>query len=91
MSHQNCKKCHSPNFVKSGHTRGHKRYKCKERGCQFTSAPCIEMLEVNAIQISMDGKRRCMDNIYAERLWRSLKYGVSREGWFVQRELVLPG
>jgi len=37
MSPQNCKKCHSPNYVKSGHTRGHQRYKCKECGCQFTA------------------------------------------------------
>ncbi|MDX8382075.1 MAG: integrase core domain-containing protein, partial [Ghiorsea sp.] len=28
----------------------------------------------NSIQISMDGKGRCMDNIFIERLWRSLKY-----------------
>lgn len=32
------------------------------------------MLETRGVQISMDGKGRCMDNIYAERLWRSLKY-----------------
>ena len=45
-----------------------------DQGCQFTSAVWIEMLEAHGIQISMDGKGRCMDNIYAERLWRSLKY-----------------
>lgn len=45
-----------------------------DQGCQFTSASWIEMLETHGIQISMDGKGRCMDNIYAERLWRSLKY-----------------
>ena len=32
------------------------------------------MLEHSAITISMDGKGRCMDNIFVERLWRSLKY-----------------
>ena len=36
MSNQPCKKCQSTNYVKSGHTRGHQRYKCKECGCQFT-------------------------------------------------------
>ncbi len=45
-----------------------------DQGCQFTSAAWIEMLEAHGIQVSMDGKGRCMDNIYAERLWRSLKY-----------------
>ena len=32
------------------------------------------MLKAHAIKISMDGKGRCMDNIFVERLWRSLKY-----------------
>lgn len=45
-----------------------------DQGCQFTSASWIEMLEAHGVQISMDDKGRCMDNIYAERLWRSLKY-----------------
>jgi len=31
-----CKKCHSERYVKSGHTRDHQRYKCKDCGCQFT-------------------------------------------------------
>jgi putative transposase len=32
------------------------------------------VLKAHAIKISMDGKGRCMDNIFIERLWRSLKY-----------------
>ena len=36
MSQLCCKKCQSENFVKSGHTRGFQRYKCKDCGCQFT-------------------------------------------------------
>ncbi len=32
-----CKKCASQYFVKSGHIRGHQRYKCKECSCQFTA------------------------------------------------------
>ena len=31
-----CKKCQSERYVKSGHTRDHQRYKCKDCGCQFT-------------------------------------------------------
>ena len=34
-----CKKCQSKQYVKSGHTRGFQRYKCKECGCQFTPTP----------------------------------------------------
>jgi putative transposase len=45
-----------------------------DQGCQFTSVAWIAMLETYGIQVSMDGKGRCMDNIYAERLWRSVKY-----------------
>lgn len=37
MSEINCKKCQSVKYVKSGHTRGFQRYKCKECGCQFTN------------------------------------------------------
>ena len=32
------------------------------------------MLKGQQVRISMDGKGRCMDNIFVERLWRSLKY-----------------
>jgi len=45
-----------------------------DQGCQFTSSSWIERLETYGVQVSMDGKGRCMDNIYIERLWRSLKY-----------------
>ena len=45
-----------------------------EQGVQFTSAAYIGILEDNAIRISMDGRDRAFDNIFAERLWRSVKY-----------------
>jgi putative transposase len=45
-----------------------------DRGCQFTSTEFTGMLEHSGVTISMDGKGRCMDNIFVERLWRSLKY-----------------
>ena len=45
-----------------------------DQGCQFTSTEFTGVLEDCSITISMDGKGRCMDNIFVERLWRSLKY-----------------
>lgn len=45
-----------------------------DQGVQFTSAAYIGILEDNAIQISMDSRGRAFDNIFVERLWRSVKY-----------------
>jgi putative transposase len=45
-----------------------------DQGSQFTSDDFIGTLKRQGITISMDGKGRCMDNIFVERLWRSLKY-----------------
>jgi len=45
-----------------------------DQGCQFTSTDFTDVLKAHGIKISMDGKGRCMDNIFVERLWRSLKY-----------------
>jgi putative transposase len=45
-----------------------------DQGCQFTSVEWISMLLALGIKISMDGKGRWMDNVFIERLWRSLKY-----------------
>jgi putative transposase len=45
-----------------------------DQGCQFTSDDFIAVLKKHHIEISMDGKGRALDNIYVERLWRSLKY-----------------
>ena len=45
-----------------------------DQGIQYTSRDYISLLENNKIQISMDGRGRCMDNIFVERLWRSVKY-----------------
>jgi len=44
-----------------------------DQGSQFTSEVFTGVLKKNHVQISMDGKGRCMDNIFIERLWRSLK------------------
>jgi putative transposase len=45
-----------------------------DQGSQFTSDDFTGTLKSHGIMISMDGKGRCMDNIFVERLWRSLKY-----------------
>lgn len=45
-----------------------------DQGCQFTSGSFTSVLKAHGIQISMDGQGRALDNIYVERLWRSLKY-----------------
>jgi putative transposase len=45
-----------------------------DQGSQFTSLAFLEQLEKRNIQISMDGRGRAMDNIFNERLWRSVKY-----------------
>lgn len=45
-----------------------------DQGCQFTSDAWIETLQQNEIKISLDGKGRWADNVYVERLWRTIKY-----------------
>jgi putative transposase len=45
-----------------------------DQGCQFTSDDFVRVLKGNGIKISMDGKGRWIDNVFIERLWRSLKY-----------------
>lgn len=45
-----------------------------DQGVQFTSAAFIDGLAAHGVRISMDGKGRYLDNIFIERLWRSLKY-----------------
>jgi putative transposase len=45
-----------------------------DQGSQYTSDAFTNLLLLNGIKISMDGKGRAFDNIFIERLWRSLKY-----------------
>jgi putative transposase len=45
-----------------------------DQGSQFTSDDFICVLKEAGVDISMDGKGRWMDNVFVERLWRSLKY-----------------
>jgi len=45
-----------------------------DQGSQFTSEEFVRVLKDCKIQISMDGRGRALDNIFVERLWRSIKY-----------------
>jgi putative transposase len=45
-----------------------------DQGCQFTSEEWIGRLTDLGVRISMDGRGRWMDNVFIERLWRSVKY-----------------
>lgn len=45
-----------------------------DQGVQFTDRGYVGIMEEKQIAISMDGRGRCMDNIFTERFWRSLKY-----------------
>jgi len=58
-----------------------------DQGSQFTSAAFTEVLIGAGVRISMDGRGRWMDNVFIERLWRSLKYeDVYLEGYADGRE-----
>jgi putative transposase len=55
------------------------RFGCPEifntdQGSQFTSSEFTEVLRAAGVRISMDGRGRWVDNVFIERLWRSLKY-----------------
>lgn len=45
-----------------------------DQGSHFTSPQYLDLLVAAGTQISMDGKRRAIDNVFTERLWRSIKY-----------------
>ena len=45
-----------------------------DQGAQFTSVAFTDRLETVGVRISMDGRGRWLDNVFVERLWRSLKY-----------------
>ena len=68
-----------PNFCVEALEEALAHYGCPEifntdQGSQFTSEDFIDVLLAHGIQISMDGKGRWLDNVFIERLWRSLKY-----------------
>jgi putative transposase len=45
-----------------------------DQGAQFTAAAWTSRLEAAGVQVSMDGKGRCLDNVFVERLWRTVKH-----------------
>jgi putative transposase len=55
-------------------SRGQSEIFNTDQGVQFTCSDFVGRLEQAKIRISMDGKGRCFDNIFVERLWRSVKY-----------------
>lgn len=58
-----------------------------DQGSQFTSPQYTQRLEAAGVQISMDGRGRALDNIFTERLWRSVKYEeVYRQDYGSPRE-----
>lgn len=54
---------------------GQPEFHNSDQGSQFTSQAYLNLLKsYSGIQISMDGRGRCMDNIFTERLWKNVKY-----------------
>jgi len=49
-------------------------YSNSDQGSQYTANELISLLSDEKVKISMDGRGRCMDNIFTERLWRTVKY-----------------
>ena len=45
-----------------------------DQGVQFTAGAWTGRLESAGVSVSMDGRGRCLDNVFVERLWRSVKY-----------------
>lgn len=45
-----------------------------DQGCQFTATEFTDVWLARGVKISMDGKGRCLDNVFVERLWRTVKY-----------------
>ena len=61
-----------------------------DQGCQFTSDAFTGVLTLHDIAISMDGRGRALDNIFVERLWRSVKHeDVYLKGYVTMPELHL--
>ncbi len=61
-----------------------------DQGCQFTSESFTGVLKAHSIATSMDGCGRALDNIFVERLWRSVKYeDVYLKGYANPMELMI--
>ncbi|WP_240669153.1 IS3 family transposase [Dyella sp. M7H15-1] len=61
-----------------------------DQGVQFTSKAFTDVLKREGVQISMDGRGRALDNIFVERLWRTVKYeDVYLKGYSTMAELMI--
>ena len=45
-----------------------------DQGVQFTAAAWVERVQASGAKVSMGGRGRCLDNMFVERLWRTVKY-----------------
>jgi putative transposase len=66
-------------FCKAALTRALTKYDPPEifntdQGSQFTAADFVEILLGRNVKVSMDGRGRALDNVFIERLWRTVKY-----------------
>jgi putative transposase len=61
-------------MLKEALSRGRPEVFNTDQGAQFTAQEWIRELESVGVAVSMDGKGRCLDNVFVERLWRSVKY-----------------
>jgi len=61
-----------------------------DQGSQFTAAEFLEPLQQRSILISMDGRGRALDNVFIERLWRSVKYELIYPGDFASGAELFP-
>lgn len=61
-----------------------------DQGSQFTSDAFTDVLKREGVTISMDGRGRCLDNVFVERLWRNVKHeDVYLKGYGNMQELML--
>jgi putative transposase len=68
-------------------TRSTPQYWNTDQGSQFTSPQFSELVLASGARLSMDGKGRALDNIFTERLWRTIKYDhVFLHDWATPRE-----
>ena len=61
-----------------------------DQGAQFTAREYLQLLKDRHISISMDGRGRALDNVFVERLWRSVKYELIYLGDFASGEDLSP-
>jgi putative transposase len=61
-------------MLEEGLGKGHPEVFNTDQGVQFTAEAWTGRLQSAGVAVSMDGRGRCLDNVFVERLWRSVKY-----------------